>query len=336
VVVLAVPTVLVLVVEAATLVVDVVAGRVLVVVLAEPTVLVLVVEAATLVVDVVAGRVLLVVLEPTVLVLVVEEVVVDGGAATDVVVVLDDPAVVVLVVEELLVDVDAGTELVVVLDDPPAVLLVVEELLVDVGAGTELVVVVDGTMAVVLVVDVVLVDVVVVVGRSVAGAHRENSDVFPRLSVAVAVTYSVDASTTRESVAVNPAWPRTSVETATAARSSLPSPCPLGSQSAALKTSTTKLLFDAPSSVPETAVPPRKAGSSTGKFCRLFAPVSTSAASFGVTPTVPRSMPSPTFPTITLARTELRVPAGSLTPAPPLFPIRFGTVPPISLRPALP
>jgi hypothetical protein len=334
------PAAVVLVVD--ELVVDGDAGTELVVVLDEPATVVLVVDE--LVVDGDAGTELVVVLdEPAAVVLVVDELVVDGEAGTELVVVLEEPAVVVLVVDEVDVDGEAGTELVVVVDDPASVVLVVDELVVDVEAGTELVVVLDEPAAVVLVVDelvveVVLVEVLVVVGRSVAGAHWENSDVLPRLSVAVAVRYSVDASTTRESVAVNAACPRMSVETATAARSSPASPCPVESQSPALKISTTKLLLAAPSRVPATAVPPMNRGSSTGKFCRLFAPVSASAGSFGVTPTVPRSMPSPPFPRITLARTTLRVPlpTGSLTPAPALFPIQLATVLPISLRPAPP
>ena len=38
-------------------------------------------------------------------------------------------------------------------------------------------------------------------------------------------------------------------------------------------------------------LPVRRAAVMTGKFCRLFGPVSASCASFGVTPSAPRSMP---------------------------------------------
>ena len=70
---------------------------------------------------------------------------------------------------------------------------------------------------------VVVLEVVVVVGRT-AGAHAENSDVSPAVSVAVAVRDSVDASTARESAAVNAACPTPSVVIDSTPTRSAPSP----------------------------------------------------------------------------------------------------------------
>src|SRR5262249_2387283 len=156
-----------------------------------------------------------------------------------------------------------------------------------VTGGSEVDVVVDVTSVVVvlvLVVEVVVVDVGMVVVDEGVGAQDENSEVFPWASVAVAVRYSVDGSTVRGSGALKAACPEGSVTTSSSARRSPPSPWRLGSQPAAAKISMAKLAFGTLSSVPDTESPPEKVGSSTGKFCWPFAPVSRSPASFGVTP----------------------------------------------------
>src|ERR1700674_5567410 len=57
---------------------------------------------------------------------------------------------------------------------------------------------------------------------------------------------------------------------------------------------------------------------STGKFCRLFGPVSASHGSLGVTPAGARSIPSAPFEKIELALTLLAVPDCRKTPAPAL------------------
>src|SRR5262245_30051814 len=54
----------------------------------------------------------------------------------------------------------------------------------------------------------------------------------------------------------------------------------------------------------------------TGKFCRLFGPVSGSCASFGVTPLEARSMPRPLLEKIELERMALPVPPTLVTPRP--------------------
>ena len=56
----------------------------------------------------------------------------------------------------------------------------------------------------------------------------------------------------------------------------------------------------------------------TGKFWRLFAPVSPSPRSLSVTPPSPRSIPSPLFEKIELERMALPVPEATLTADVPL------------------
>jgi len=123
-------------------------------------------------------------------------VVVAPGAVVDVVVVAGGSDVDVVDATVVLVVVDAGPAVVeVVVVAPGAVVDVVV-----VGASVVVDVVV-ATVVLVVVEDVV----VVVVGRSVTGVHGENSEVFPRSSVAVAVTCSIDASTRRDSGTANAA-----------------------------------------------------------------------------------------------------------------------------------
>ena len=55
---------------------------------------------------------------------------------------------------------------------------------------------------------------------------------------------------------------------------------------------------------------------SVGKFCRLFAPLSASSASFWVRPLFPRSIPSPPKTCQSLPRIALPVPLTTLTPFP--------------------
>ena len=66
--------------------------------------------------------------------------------------------------------------------------------------------------------------------------------------------------------------------------------------------------------MPKTVVPPvgllLTAEESTGKFWRLFAPASGSSASLAVTPSGPRSMPSPPLEKVELERTLLPVGLG--------------------------
>ena len=70
---------------------------------------------------------------------------------------------------------------------------------------------------------------------------------------------------------------------------------------------------------------PLPAAVSTGKFWSSFAPVSTSSSSFGVTPSAPRSIPSPPFPSITFSVISLPVVEApkTNTPAPVLWKIVF-------------
>ncbi len=79
----------------------------------------------------------------------------------------------------------------------------------------------------------------------------------------------------------------------------------------------------------------------TGKFCKLFAPLSASLPSLAVTPSAPRSMPSPVFAWIEFPRIRLPAPAPawSQMPSPPLKAMTlpsFAPVPPIVLLAAPP
>ena len=78
--------------------------------------------------------------------------------------------------------------------------------------------------------------------------------------------------------------------------------------------------------VPVTVVIPSADDTSviTGKFCFAFAPESVSPSSFGVTPSKPRSMPSPPFAKIELPTIRLPLAApNTVTPAPAFCAIVF-------------
>ena len=89
--------------------------------------------------------------------------------------------------------------------------------------------------------------------------------------------------------------------------------------------------------------PSEKAEARSGWFWSWLGPVSTSSASFGVTPSFRMSIPSPAFAKIELPRMRLPSPAGagfdpvSRMPSPELKAIVFpapGAVPPIRLSEA--
>ena len=73
-----------------------------------------------------------------------------------------------------------------------------------------------------------------------------------------------------------------------------PSPLPEGSQVGFEKNSTRKAVLAVLFKVPWIVIAPAldTADASTGKFCRSFGPVSGSLRSLGVTPLLPRSIPS--------------------------------------------
>ena len=118
-----------------------------------------------------------------------------------------------------------------------------------------------------------------------AVTHAENSDVLLDASVAVAVTISAGDVWRNGIVAL----PAPSVVTDVDPRKVCPSPFPDGSQAVFPKNWMTNDAFAVLFSVPTT---PPAAAVNTGKFCRLFGPLSASPGSFGVTPDVPMSMPS--------------------------------------------
>src|SRR5437763_1941235 len=126
-------------------------------------------------------------------------------------------------------------------------------------------------------------------------AHAENSDVLPDGSVAVAVITSDDGSAMV--VKVRAALPAASVAALAEPRNSCPSPLPVGSHPMLEKNSTWKIVLGVLLRVAAmlVATPELTAETTTGKFCELLGPESESPASFGVTPSPPRSMPGPLF-----------------------------------------
>ena len=128
-----------------------------------------------------------------------------------------------------------------------------------------------------------------------------NSDVLPSPSVAVA-EMSVPTGTGGKG-AVN--LPFRLVFTVP--RKVSPSPWPDGSPSELAKNSIVTVLGLGVSSVPFTTSRPglAKAELSTGKFCRLFGPISVSPGSLGVTPSAFRSIPSLPLEYMELDRTVL-------------------------------
>ena len=84
--------------------------------------------------------------------------------------------------------------------------------------------------------------------------------------------------------------------------------CPSPSLLAFAKNSTRKVVLGVLFSVQEIVVPvPSTAEFSTGQFCRLFGPVSPSPASFALTPSFQKSMPSPLLAVIELPLIRLAV-----------------------------
>jgi hypothetical protein len=127
--------------------------------------------------------------------------------------------------------------------------------------------------------------------------QAENSEVLLAGSVAVAVIACPPATATG-SVALKGALPVPSVATVMAPRNACPSPWPDASHAALEKNSMLKpgvlgVLSRDPSIV--VLLAPAVTDERTGKFCRLFAPVSRSWGSLSVTPLGPRSIPSPAF-----------------------------------------
>lgn len=125
----------------------------------------------------------------------------------------------------------------------------------------------------------------------------ENSDVSKggAFVVAVAVT-TLPGMTKAPSGALNITFPDPSVVWKDVPRYVLPSPLPEASQLESEKKSIWKVVLAIEFSDPLTVVAPLvTAEVSTGKFCRLFAPLSASPESFRVTPFASRSMPSPPF-----------------------------------------
>jgi hypothetical protein len=214
----------------------------------------------------------------------------------------------------VVVDVLASVVLVIV-DVLASVVLVVVDVLASV------VLVVDVLASVVLVV-VVLVDVLVdVVSVLLAVTHCENSDVFPSGSVAVAVMATPLPIATGRAI-VKSTLPPASVVRSPEPRKTSPSPKPLPSHAVFEKSSTRNVVLAALLRLPITVVipPAPTAEARTGKFCSPFGPVSTSPASFGVTPSggqslvavghsPPRSMPRRVFGKIEFPR--MAMPLGS-------------------------
>jgi hypothetical protein len=129
-------------------------------------------------------------------------------------------------------------------------------------------------------------------------AQPENSDVFPGApamppkSVAVAVT-KCPAGTGAAYVNANATVPAASVVTSFTPSCVSPSPFVLASQLVLSKNVSRKLVLGALLSVPWTSVV--VAAVRSGKFWSALGPVSASDASLPVTPSFPRSIPSPLF-----------------------------------------
>ena len=146
---------------------------------------------------------------------------------------------------------------------------------------------------------------------SVTGTQAENSDVLLFESVAVAVMKPAVAPPST----VNVAAPEAFVVTLVDPIGVCPSPFPEASHAAFEKSSIRNVALGVLLSVPTTlvVVALAVADASTGKFWRLFAPVSTSPASFGVTPLLSRSMPSEPLAVMLLPRIALAVLSVSTT-----------------------
>ena len=132
------------------------------------------------------------------------------------------------------------------------------------------------------------------------GTHGENSEVYRGKTRVVAVTLLMTVPGTSSIDSLKEAFPWLSVVSAEPPSGRLPS-ITAGSQgSASAKKSIKTNLFGELCSVPSTV---RTAGDEpeitalvrTGKFCRLLGPVSASRGSLGVTPSGPRSIPSPSL-----------------------------------------
>ena len=132
---------------------------------------------------------------------------------------------------------------------------------------------------------------------AVTGVHAENSDVFPVGKIEVPVITSPAAPPDAMSM-LKDALPSPSVTTnGSSAMNLAPSPCPDGSHAELRKSWISWVLLPGALSVPatESVSPSWTALVITGKFWSAFAPTSPSPGSFGVTPSPPRSIPSPPF-----------------------------------------
>ena len=110
-------------------------------------------------------------------------------------------------------------------------------------------------------------------------------------------------------------------------------PKPDGSLTVLEKNSIVKVVLGVLLRVPPMVVPPENAFN-TGKFCRLFAPVSPSHESLSVTPFWSRSIPRPSLEKIKFCRRLLLVAETTMIPVPRLNAIMFpapGLVPPTVL-----
>ena len=137
---------------------------------------------------------------------------------------------------------------------------------------------------------------------AVTGIQAENSEVLPPGSVAVAVM-TWPGVTAGKLMTLMLALQLVSVVTVVEPRKICPSPLPTTSQAPVAKNSMVNWVLAVELSVPCTVVaaPSVLATVNKGKFCRLFAPGSSSAGhasglgSFGVTPSPKRSIPSCRF-----------------------------------------
>jgi hypothetical protein len=122
----------------------------------------------------------------------------------------------------------------------------------------------------------------------------DSSDVLPSSSVAVAVRNAPGVIATPNGI-TNSTWPSSSVMTIAVPSGLSASPLPDGSASAHSKSSTRYCVFGAAASVPWNSIvsPMSTTPVTSGKFCKWFAPSSSSWTSFGVTPSASRSIASP-------------------------------------------
>lgn len=125
---------------------------------------------------------------------------------------------------------------------------------------------------------------------AVTTRQAENSEVLLFGSVAVAVmNWPAESEVGKLKLALQLALVVTVIEPMNVC----PSPLPEGSQEVLAKNWMVNVVPAVLFSVPWTDVV--EAEVKTGKFCRLFAPVSASHASLAVTPLSPRSIPNPVF-----------------------------------------